>query len=90
MNSEENVWYEARNEDGSCRINLDNSYLKIYLSVDEVKEALDRHIQEYHSEGATYIICKTTYTTTRNEAGRFVEARTVVEAVEAYCKEGLA
>ena len=90
MIGEASVWYDARNEDGSCRINLDDSYLKIYLTVDEVKEALDRHVEKYHSESNTYIICKTTYQKTLDEAGRFLEARTVVEAVEAYCKEGVA
>jgi len=87
MNTEECVWYSARNEDGSCQINLDDSYLRIYLSIGEVRNALNRHIAKYNSQGTTYIICKTTYRVTLNEAGQFAKAESIVEAVETCRKE---
>lgn len=80
----ESVWYESKDLTGTYRQILDGDYFKNCDSVSEMKEALNRHAKEFHTEGTTYIICKVTYRKYLDEEGRFERLEEITEAVEEY------
>lgn len=81
---EESCWYESRDETGTYRQILDGDYFKNCDSIDEMKEALNRHAKEFNKQGATYIICKVFYRTLYAENGHFLRRQEITEAVEEY------
>ena len=83
MKQEECIWYEAKIVGSGFRAILDGDYFKHCESIEETKEALDRHMAEFGTD-RQYIICKTTYRTVHDENGRFVRSEDICEAVEIY------
>lgn len=83
MSQTESIWFEAKYLDNGFRAILDGDYFKICHSVEETREALDRHMAEL-SKNRQYIICRTTYRTITDENGLFVRSENITEAVEIY------
>ena len=84
MKQEETIWFEARSLDGVYRAIFDGDYFKTCRSVEETREALDRHIQQFHNEGNKYLICKLTHRTFLDETGKMIKKESILETVEQY------
>jgi hypothetical protein len=84
VKQEESIWFEARSLDGVYKKLLDGDYFKTCDSVEETRQALDRHIQEFHREGEVFSICKVTYRKFFDETGRMIKKEEITEAVEQY------
>lgn len=84
MKQIEIIWFEARSLDGVYRPIFDGDYFKTCESVEETREALDRHIQQSHKEGEVYLICKVTYRTFHDETGKMIKKESILETVEQY------
>ena len=84
MNQTESLWFEARSLDGIYKPIFDGDYFKTCESVEETREALDRHIEQFHKEDAVYLICKVTHRTFCDESGAMVRKESILETVERY------
>lgn len=84
MKQIESIWFEARSLDGVYRPIFDGDYFKTCESVEETREALDRHIQQFHKEGEVYLICKITHRTFHDETGKMIKKESILETVEKY------
>lgn len=80
----ESIWYEARSLDGVYRPIFDGDYFKTCGSIEETRNALDRHIQKFHKDNEVYLICKITHRTTHDETGAMVKDEEIIETVERY------